>query len=92
MRPLRVFVLFFLILIRIHSLFSLAHPTPFEAHFIDVGYGDAILLKLPRGGTMLIDGGTEECGQIVLRLTREDPGKEGSFMHPRPRLSHRLWG
>jgi hypothetical protein len=33
-----------------------------EAHIISVYYGDGILVKLPQGETMLIDGGTDECG------------------------------
>ena len=65
MKPIKFFVLLFFIFIPIHSLSSPCNAALFEAHFIAVGYGDAILLKLPQEGTMLIDGGTKEYGEKV---------------------------
>ncbi|MFQ5588579.1 MAG: ComEC/Rec2 family competence protein [Nitrospiria bacterium] len=35
-------------------------------HFIDVGYGDAILLRLPEDGAILIDGGKPESAPRVI--------------------------
>lgn len=40
-------------------------------HFLDVGQGDAILVQLPSGETMLIDGGTREAGPRVVSYLRQ---------------------
>lgn len=45
--------------------------THLEVHFLDVGYGDAILLRLPEGGAVLIDGGAPERGPRVLSVLRD---------------------
>ncbi|MBW2040378.1 MAG: MBL fold metallo-hydrolase, partial [Deltaproteobacteria bacterium] len=36
-----------------------------------VGYGDAILLKLPQQGAMLIDAGTQKCGERVASYIKD---------------------
>ena len=42
---------------------------PLLIHFLDVGYGDAIVLRLPEGGALLVDGGDPEHGpQVAARL------------------------
>ncbi|MFY9269976.1 MAG: MBL fold metallo-hydrolase, partial [Candidatus Manganitrophaceae bacterium] len=40
--------------------------SPLEVRFLDVGYGDAIVLRLPEGGAVLIDGGRPEKGPRLL--------------------------
>ena len=40
----------------------------FEAHFIDVGQGDAILLKFPGNVEVMIDGGTTSSGLADYRI------------------------
>lgn len=37
-----------------------------KVHYLDVGQGDSILIQLPNGEAMLIDGGTRSKGKIVL--------------------------
>ncbi|MBM7551683.1 S-layer homology domain-containing protein [Thalassobacillus pellis] len=37
-----------------------------EAHFIDVGQGDSILLESPSGKTILVDGGRKSAGEKVV--------------------------
>ncbi|MDP8234853.1 MAG: ComEC/Rec2 family competence protein [Candidatus Erginobacter occultus] len=58
-------------------LFTLSLPAggeeaaPLEIHFIDVGYGDAILLKSPEGGYSLIDTGPPRARGKLLDYLRE---------------------
>ncbi len=44
---------------------------PPEIHFIDVGYGDAILLKSPAGGYSLVDTGPPRAREQLLDYLRE---------------------
>ncbi len=53
-----LFIVFFIFtFLIIQLLFPLNHIESFEIHFIDVGQGDAILLRDPGGYDILIDGG-----------------------------------
>lgn len=43
-----------------------------DVHFIDVGQGDSILVMLPSGQTVLIDGGTgQAAGKVVAYLKEQ---------------------
>lgn len=42
-----------------------------KVHFIDVGQGDSIFIKLPSGGNMLIDGGPRSAGQKVVSYLKQ---------------------
>lgn len=56
-----------------------------EAHFIDVGQGDSTLIKLDDGKIILIDGGTSEYGQDVVRHLKNEGVKKVDFLiatHP----------
>ncbi|MSQ32910.1 MAG: MBL fold metallo-hydrolase [Dehalococcoidia bacterium] len=37
-------------------------PTELEVHFVDVGQGDGILVRVPGGGDLVIDGGRRSSG------------------------------
>ncbi len=45
--------------------------SPMILHFIDVGYGDAILIQLPDQKTILIDGGHFAEGPRIVRFLRK---------------------
>ncbi len=44
--------------------------SPLILHFLDVGYGDAILIQLPEQATILIDGGNPEDGPRIVETLR----------------------
>jgi competence protein ComEC len=46
-----------------------AAPGKLQVHFIDVGYGDAILVLSPEGKVMLIDGGESGAGALDYLLS-----------------------
>jgi competence protein ComEC len=72
-RFLKILITLLFVFIPIHVFSSSDDIAFFKAHFIPVDYGDSILLKLPQGETMLIDGGSEEYGEKVTRYI-EDSG------------------
>lgn len=49
---------------------QVSNPNPLTLHFLDVGYGDATLVHLPEGGSILIDGGGPEQGSKVADALR----------------------
>lgn len=66
---------------------------PFQIHFIDVGRGDCILIKLPTNQTMLIDTGEEEyslrvCEYITQYMIAEDMDKVDYFLITHPDTDH----
>ena len=60
-----LFGLFFLL-----SQVQIPASTPLRIHFIDIGYGDAILIQLPEDKTLLIDGGKPEDGEKIAAFLR----------------------
>jgi len=48
-----------------------APPSPLRIDFIDVGQGDAALVRSSTGKTVLIDGGPKVSGPAVIELLRE---------------------
>ncbi len=65
-----LFVLF-LISFSFSPILAETSPQRLIIHFLDVGYGDAIVLRLPEGKTVLVDGGSPEEGQMVSAALRE---------------------
>ncbi len=66
---------------------------PFQIHFIDVGKGDCILIKLPTNQTMLIDTGEEEyslrvCEYITQYMMAENLQKIDYFVITHPDTDH----
>jgi competence protein ComEC len=58
-----------------------------ELHFIDVGYGDSILIRSPAGGYTLIDTGYPEAGGRLLSYLKEHRVTELDHLimtHPHP--------
>ncbi|WP_258360544.1 ComEC/Rec2 family competence protein [Moorella sulfitireducens] len=56
-----------------------------HVRYLDVGQGDAILVQLPDGKNILIDGGTSEAGPGVVRKLKEYGVKKLDFVigtHP----------
>jgi competence protein ComEC len=56
-----------------------------RVHYLDVGQGDAILVQLPDGKNILIDGGTGEAGPGVVRELKQYSVKKLDFVigtHP----------
>jgi competence protein ComEC len=60
-----------------------------EAHYIDVGQGDSILVQLPSGQTILIDGGTASAGYtVVAYLNRLGVSKIDHLIATHPHEDH----
>ncbi|MGQ9780308.1 MAG: DNA internalization-related competence protein ComEC/Rec2 [Bacillota bacterium] len=49
---------------------ALAVPADLTVTFLDVGQGDAVLIRAPGGRTALVDGGEDEAGEKVLSYLR----------------------
>lgn len=49
----------------------------FQLHFIDVGNGDAILIKFPNDKTMMIDTGEEKSSNVVTSYVQQFMWSEG---------------
>ena len=48
-----------------------AHSRNLRVHFLNVGYGDAVLIELPDASTILIDAGGEQTARAVLQYLAE---------------------
>ncbi|AKG05496.1 S-layer protein [Salimicrobium jeotgali] len=61
----------------------------FQAHFIDVGQGDSILLESPSGKNILIDGGRKSAGEeVVDYLAKKDVGTIDLLVATHPDADH----
>ena len=61
--------------------------TALEFHFIDVGYGDAILLRVPDGGDFLIDTGYPRAREKLFSYLKQQGVGELEYLivtHPHP--------
>ncbi len=50
-------IIFVIILLSVGTLQNLRHLPGYKVHFLDIGQGDAVLLRTPTNCTMVIDGG-----------------------------------
>jgi competence protein ComEC len=67
-----IFVLGLVLAFDVAAGMSLAGwPDGFEVHFLDVGQGDAVLLRSPEGHNVLVDGGPGNA--VLLELAGEIP-------------------
>lgn len=82
---------FFSILFATVLMVSITLPTAsaatnqLEVHFIDVGQGDATLVKAPNGKTMLVDGGARSAGKDVVAYLKSKGVKKLDYVvatHP----------
>lgn len=68
-KPILLFLLF-LVIVGLNLIPDEPAVAPLAAeemrvHFLDVGQGDSILIELPNGQSMLVDGGTRRAGGFV---------------------------
>ena len=69
--------------------FSFAQDSIIRLHFIDVGYGDAILLELADGRSVLIDsGGQEHAGHLKQYLTSRNIKNLDACILTHPHKNH----
>ena len=70
----KISLVIFLIIIIL--LFSLYNKNYLQLHFLDVGQGDAILIRTPQGQNILIDGGADNL--LLHRLGESMPWWDGT--------------
>ncbi|MBT4349706.1 MBL fold metallo-hydrolase [bacterium] len=71
----KISLVIFLIIIIL--LFSLYNKNYLQLHFLDVGQGDAILIRTPQGQNILIDGGADNL--LLHRLGESMPWWDGTI-------------
>ncbi len=81
--------LFILAVVAVGLAYLQATPDQLEAHFIDVGQGDSILIRLPNGQTMLIDAGESKGGnRVVAYLEQQGIAKIDYLVATHPHADH----
>ena len=91
-RKIKIFPIFFVIILTagILILFSFFNGgNNLKVHFINVGYGDSILIEFPDHRTMLIDAGLKEYSSKVVDYIKEvGVGKIDSIILTHPHSDH----
>ena len=59
---------------------GVSYPNPLEVHFIDVGQGEAILIRSPSKEAILIDAGPLSSGYVVMHYLRKLNIKKIDYM------------
>lgn len=72
--PCRIVFAFLIVILFSHKSFG--EPETLRVHFMDVGYGDAILIELPDQSSLMIDAGEAQYSSQIIAYLKERGIKE----------------